>query len=375
MILIFVGYCPNPAILTQRFRFLLGIRMLKTIRFRPQELAYRTQYAELKERVLAAHTLLPGTPGTLYLRSGSGNSYWYRVYYSVPGKQAETLVCKDGNDEALEDMRERIKFAEWVSEQVAVFRKLGLQVADKSVARVLVELHARGAFDAGLVLVGTLGYMAWLNELGVVAVAARTRDVDLARGKSLKLAAPLSFLPTMQATGMPFVAVPGMPASQPSTSVKLPGVDGLRIDLLAPGDTLGAIIRIPELDWAAQAIPFYDYLLKSPEPAACLAGGHCVPVRIPQAARMFWHKLYSSVSRAGFPEKAAKDREQALVLAAALMEDGPMPLRRAFKDAPAGLIRALIPARETFLRHAGDHQELRQLLDRCLNARLLTDQD
>ena len=39
-------------------------------------------------------------------------------------------------------------------------RKLGFQAADKSAARVLVELHNRGAFDAGLPLVGTLAFMA-----------------------------------------------------------------------------------------------------------------------------------------------------------------------------------------------------------------------
>jgi hypothetical protein len=104
---------------------------------------------------------------------------------------------------------------DWVAHQVSLLRKLGFQVADKPVARVLVELHNRQAFEAGLTLVGTLAYMAWLNELGGVAISARTQDVDLARGKRLKLAAPLHFLETMQSTGLPFVAVPGMPSNTP----------------------------------------------------------------------------------------------------------------------------------------------------------------
>lgn len=103
--------------------------------FRKHELAFRTQYAELKERTLAAGPLLPGTAGTLALRKGSGYPYWYRVFYPVPGKQTEELVCKDGAAEALQSMRDRMRFSEWVTSQVSALRKLGFQVADKPVAR------------------------------------------------------------------------------------------------------------------------------------------------------------------------------------------------------------------------------------------------
>jgi len=168
---------------------------------------------------------------------------------------------------------------------------------------VLVELHNRGAFQAGLVLVGTLGYMAWLNELGAIATSVRTLDIDLARRQRLKLAAPLPFLGTLQATGLPFAAVPWLRASESATSVKLPGVQGLRIDVLAPGARLGSTARVPALAWAAQA------------------------------TRFAWHKLYSSTQRRGFREKAAKDQQQALVLAAILAESDPLALRLAFAEA------------------------------------------
>lgn len=130
-------------------------------------------------------------------------------------------------------------FAASAADQVTSLRKLEFQVADKATARVLVELHNQQAFEAGLILVGTLGYMAWLNELGPIAVTARTLDIDLARRQRLKLAAPLRFLDTMKDTGLPFVAVPGLPSTAASTSVKLPGADGLRVDVLAPGKVLG----------------------------------------------------------------------------------------------------------------------------------------
>ena len=341
--------------------------MAKGALFREQELAFRTQYAELKERVTVSGNILPGTPGTLARRAGTGYSYWYRVFYPAPGKQSEDLVCKDGDTDTLQTMRERIAFSEWVSTQVLNLRKLGFQTADKSTARVLVELHNRGAFEAGLVLAGTLGYMAWLNELGAMAVSARTLDFDLARRQRLKLAAPLSFLKTMQATGLPFASIPALPAKGVSTSVKLPGVQGLRVDVLAPGNTLGAIVRVPGLDWAAQAIPHYDYLLKEPEQGAMLAGGHCIPVRLPQAAKLAWHKLYSSTNRHGFPEKAAKDWRQGLVLAAVLSETYPQALTRAFRSAPKAMTKSIVPLYERLAKELEAYPSLQETLRDCLN--------
>lgn len=334
--------------------------------YRHHELAFRTQYAELKERTLAAGSLLPGSPGSLALRAGTGYPYWYRVFYRVPGKTAEQLVCKDGDTEALEAMRDRMAFSGWAAQQVSSLRKLGFQVADKVAARVLIELHNREAFSAGLVLVGSLGFMAWLNELGAIAVSARTQDIDLARRQQLKLAAPISFLETMHATGLPFVAVPGLLSSAPSTSVKLPGVQGLRVDVLAPGSVLGMAIKLPELAWVAQAIPHYGYLLAEVEPGAMLAGGHCIPVQLPQAGRFVWHKLYASTQRQGFAEKAKKDQIQALTLGAILAENAPHELLDAFTDAPEAMISPVRPSLPTLVRLAAGHPELVDLLQECL---------
>jgi hypothetical protein len=336
--------------------------------YREHELAFRTQYAELKERTRVAGALLPGTPGSLAKRAGTGYTYWYRVFYAVPGKVQEQLVCKDGDDTTLGAMQDRMTFQGWMAQQVTDLRKLGFQVADKSVARVLVELHNQQAFSAGMILVGTLAYMAWLNELGIVTVSSRTQDIDLARRQKLKLAAPLSFLKAMQATGLPFEAVPGLPSTAPATSVKLPGVQGLRIDVLAPGDTVGSAIAVPELAWAAQTIPHFDYLLNHAENGTVLAGGHCIPVRLPQAARFVWHKLYSSTQRKGFAEKAVKDRHQALMLAARLAETESHLLERAFKDAPAPMTRPIKPLAGKLIESAKQvgQPELADVWQKCL---------
>ena len=334
--------------------------------YREHELAFRTQYAELKERSLAAGVLLPGTPGSLIKRAGTGYPYWYRVFYPVPGKASEELIGKDGDEPALNAMRERMAFSGWVSIQVSALRKLGFQVADKGTARVLVELHNRQVFEAGMVLVGTLSYMAWLNELGAIAVSARTLDIDLARRQALRLAAPLPFLDAMHATSLPFVSVPGLPSTTPSTSVKLPGAKGLRVDVLVPGKILGKTIKVPELAWAAQAVPYYDYLLENPEPGAMLAGGQCIPVRLPQAARFVWHKLYSSTQRRGMAEKAAKDRQQALVLGAVLSDLDSTALEQAFADAPSSMITPIKSQLKPLADMATGYPAFCEVLRACL---------
>lgn len=329
--------------------------------FRAHELAYRTQYAEVHERTLSVGQLLPGTPGTLKLKPVNDRSYWYRVYYSVPGRQEEKFICSEDDAATVEAVRLQIEHHSWTEKQVSLLRKIGFQVADKTMARVLVELHNQGAFEAGLVLVGTLAYMALLNELGGIAISAHTQDIDLA-GNVLKLAAPLSFLETIRATGLPFAEVPGLAPASPATSVKLPGAQGLRVDVLTPGETLGHIVRMPALQWAAQTVPFYEYLLHEPESAASLAGGHCIPVRIPQAGRFVWHKLYSSTQRRGFHAKAAKDRLQALTVAALLAEQNGHLLVDALDALPDEMRASIVPLGQQLREEGSAHPELVDIL-------------
>lgn len=326
--------------------------MITGLRFHDDTL--RTHYAELKERARAAGRLMPGTPGSIVTHKVKAGSYISRAYYVASSKRLEEYIGPADNEELRRAVAERMEFAEWMQARVGQLRKLGFQVADRETARVLVELHNVGAFDAGLVLVGTLAYMARLNDLGVAAFSSRTRDIDVARESRIKLAIQLSFLSALKATTLPFVEVPGLSPRRPSTSAKLPGAGGLRIDVLTSGTRLGAPVTIPERSWHAQAIPFYDYLLKDAEPGAVLAGGHCVPVRVPQAGRFIWHKLYSSRARRGEPEKANKDYQQAVTLAAGLAQDAPEELKDTFKAAPASLREKLAPGLLAFSREFKD---------------------
>lgn len=258
--------------------------------YRLQESEIRSLYARVKERANAAGKLLRGTPGTLVKRTGTGHEYWYRSYYPLPKKRSEDYVGPVRDLVAREGMQGRIEHADWTAKQVSALGKLGYQVADKDVAAVLVELHNQEFLESGIVVVGTLATMVWLNEYGVRTGAAWRRDVGLARRQTLKLAA----------------AAPLPPCAL-----------GLGVELIAD--------------------PFHDYLFEGSRAAALLAGGHCVPVLLPQVSRMIWHKLYASTRRAHEPAKAEKDLLQAATLAAVLIETDRVPLRESFKDAPLKL--------------------------------------
>jgi len=330
-----------------------------------------TLYAELVERTRAAGQLLPGTPGSLALRERPGSgSYWYRRYYRLPKlPQVEDFVCAQDAQAAHDAMSNRIELAAWSQEQVRMLRTLGMQVADKEAALVLVEMHNRGLFAAGMVLVGTLAYMAWLNEFGVRAVSSRTQDIDLARRQALKLATPVSFMEAVQATKLDFSAASGgLFPSAPPTSVKRPGREGLRVDILTSGPALGRVVHLPELDWYAQSVPYFDYLLTSPRQAALLAGGHCVPVNAPAPERLAWHKLYSSTRRANDTAKAEKDLRQAATLLAVLVERDNLELSKTAKAVPKEVLdaaRQRLPALQALLE---PHPQALDEVERALRA-------
>lgn len=334
--------------------------------FRLHELAFRTQYAELKERVRSTDRLLPGTAGTLVKRGATGRSYWYRAYQGAAGKQVEDLVCRDTDDVRYAQARDEVEFAKWVGTQVRTLRKLEFQVADKEVAGVLVELYNSGLLGAGLCVVGTLAYMAWLNELGARAVTARTQDIDLAARQDLKLAVPKSFIEVLERTKMGFCRVPGLSTKEASSSVKLPGNQGLRVDVLTHGAQTGPSVAIAQLQWHAQTIAHYDFVLQDTREAALLAGTHCIPLQLPAPERFVWHKLYSSAVRKTFPEKAIKDLRQAVTLAAVLAEHDDTALLDSGAELPQKMRQVLFKRRAAIFSALEGYQAARQAIERVL---------
>ena len=167
---------------------------------------------------------------------------------------------------------------------------------------------------------------------------------------------------------MKFSPIPGMPSRTPPTSLKRPGANELRIDVLADGPSLGRTVPIPELQWHAQSVPFYDYLLSEPREACALAGGHCVPVKLPAPERLLWHKVYASANRSGAPEKARKDLLQAATLAVVLVEQDEALLPDSLREAPARLRSAARARRPALLKLLEAHPEAAKQLERAVQA-------
>jgi hypothetical protein len=328
-------------------------------RLHPQ--APRTRYADLKQRVRGAGELLRGTPGGVFNRDGTGHEYWYRVYYPVPGKQAEEFIAPAQNKSARRAMLARIAAARRVVQQVRTLKQTGYQVADKAVASVLIELHNSGLFKAGLIVVGTLAYMGWLNEHGAKATSAQAADVDLARAGRLRLPLPVDLLECCGRSHVPATRLGGT-RGRHSISLRLPGQEeGLRIDMLAPGRDTRSTVQVPELQWQAQMMPHFDYLLEGSQEAALLAGGQCIPVLLPRPERIVWHKLYSSTGRARPPAQRAKDLAQAATLAAVITELKGDLLRRSFAAVPAALRAAALAQRERIQGLLAAHPRTRDL--------------
>jgi hypothetical protein len=238
---------------------------------------------------------------------------------------------------ARHDAAGRTRYQELKQLARAQRRVLGYQRIERKAAAVLAALFNRGLFAAGLTLVGSHAYGALLNEIGLLAPAYRTQDIDVARGEPLAIAH--ADFPTLrqvlEETGMSFVPVPGMPSHRPSASFKLPGAQALAVDLLAPGKRAGDLVAVDELGAHAQAVPYLDFLIRRPIDSIVLSPNQVIPVKVPSPERYLIHKLFSSQARGSSRDKARKDLEQAALLAAATEEETPGALLDAFRAFPA----------------------------------------
>jgi len=299
----------------------------------------RTRYQELKQLARSQRRVLAGTPGTLKQRQRNGTAYWVREYIRAHGgKDDEHLGTVARLPAAsVQAIRDEIELARGLAAGSSMLRMLGYQRIERKAAAVLAAFFNRGLFAAGLTLVGSHAYGALLNELGLLAPAYRTQDIDVARSGPLAIAH--SDLPTLRQilaeTGMSFVPVPGMPSQRPSASFKLPGAETLAVDLLVPGKRAGDLVAVDELGMHAQAVPYLDFLAREPIDAVVLSPNQVIPVKLPSPERFLLHKLFSSQVRSTSRDKARKDLEQAAWLAAAVEEETPGSLRDAFRSFPA----------------------------------------
>jgi hypothetical protein len=136
--------------------------------------------------------------------------------------------------------------------------------------------------------------------------------------------------------------VPGLDRKAPATSFKQRGRARFHVVLLAPSrDDTFPVVPVPELRAHATGLPFLDYLLAESQPGIVMAREGCCAVRVPLPERFAIHKLVVAHLRTGRDAKAAKDREQAVTLCAALGDTHPGALEAAAAAVPKRAARHL----------------------------------
>jgi hypothetical protein len=120
------------------------------------------------------------------------------------------------------------------------------------------------------------------------------------------------------------------------------------------------------MDWHAQSVPHFDYVLTSPRRVSVLAGGQCVPVSAPAPERLAWHKLYSSTRRLHDAPKAEKDLRQAATLMAVLVERDNIDLYASAKDVPNPVLDAALKRLPSLQGLLAPHPQALEEVERAL---------
>jgi hypothetical protein len=310
--------------------------------FLPHSPPLSVLYADLESYALQQAVAFLGTPGAVIVRTNaSGFRFYAHKYHDAEGKPRERYLAGPvGNAEAdasAAGLRERIAESAELGASFRLLGREGFSVVDAKTSAVLSALHNHGVFRAGAVLVGSHAYGILLNKLGIRAAPYATEDVELARAGPLAFATPPqeTLLGMLNESGLSIVEIPALDRKAPSTSFKQRGRARFRVDLLAPGrdDTL-APVPVPELGAHATSLPFLAYLLKESQPAMAMARSVCCAVRVPLPERFAVHKLITSSLRRGRDAKSGKDRQQAVVLCAALADLHPGALESALRALP-----------------------------------------
>ena len=330
--------------------------------FRRHDPSSQVRFQDAAQRARAQARVLGGSPGTLKQRTQSGKRYWVREHIRIDGAKTDEYIGAAAATGAghLAQLRAEVALARSLAAASAALRLTGFQRIERKPAAVLAVFFNRGLHAAGLTLVGSHAYGVLLNELGVIAPAYRTLDLDMARSQPLALALPddESFGAVLNQSGLGFVPVPGLPSSRPSASFKLPGAEGLLIDLLVPGREAGKVVAVKELATHGQTIPLLEFLVDEALESVVLSPNQIVPVRVPAPERFVLHKLYASQMRRAHPGKGKKDLEQAATIAAALQESFPGRLKDAWQALPsAGRGAAARAARIAAESLENDHPE------------------
>jgi hypothetical protein len=298
-------------------------------------LQVQTAYAELIEQLIAieARRAIGHTGGTFVVKTVKGQDYYYHQHAEPGGivqryvgrrtPVLDRIIARFTQGRALAVV-ERAR----TERLCAQIRAGGALTTDNASVQVLAALADAAVFRLGGVLVGTHAFVVLGNLLGVrwEGAGLRTEDVDIATERVLAIAVPAirADVPkVLESLEMGFLPVPGLSPREPSTSFKVRG-RALRVDLLTPQVRgKSGPVTIARFAAAAEPLPYLEYVLEEPQPAA-VVGGAGVLVNVPSAARFALHELLVARSRpATMQTKAGKYLDQAAQMITALAEDRP----------------------------------------------------
>lgn len=306
-------------------------------------LTLQTLYQDL----LQAHLDRPvdGLVGSPHLRKSGGKSWWYATVRGPGGQHEQRFIGAD-----TPEIRQRVDrwktastdgraFRANASEKASALRAARLPALDMQTGKTLRALAQAGTFRLGGVLVGTHAFRLYDLELGLHlsrGAVAVTGDVDVAAFERLSIATEDHAKPDLPTvlTALGFRPVESLHRAKP-VRWRLPGSDFV-VDFLSPAFAEAQKPqKLEALGLWAQGLHFLNYLIRDPIPAIGLYR-EGVLLQIPTPERYAVHKLIVAGRRKGPGRaKATKDRVQARLLIAALLDLRPADIQAAWEEARA----------------------------------------
>jgi hypothetical protein len=260
----------------------------------PHERALNMLFSEIERSASAQFEVLPGTPGTLTARiNETGTRFWVHRYSDALNRRQEVYLGKADNpdiEHRVSTMREMIATANATIARVRLLARAGFATIDRQAYFTLADLHNRGLFRAGALLVGAQAHGALLNALGVRA-------------------------------------------TRTGTHFKERGGGDFKVDLLVPS----ADETSPS---HAQGLPYLPYLFEASQQIPVLSPHGSVMVRVPVPARYAIHRIIMSQLRKK-TRRPEQDLLQAATLIEALVERCPGAIEDAASAVPKSAARHL----------------------------------
>lgn len=285
---------------------------------------------------------LSGIEGKPTLKPRGDKAYWYAVRrvgsemrFSYIGEDNSETRARIDRIESLRATAEERKAER--SRLVRLLRAEGMTPTDRATGSILSAMATAGTFRLGGTIVGTNAFRLYEGELGIrlpLGGMANTGDIDIAQFQKLSIALDDQVSPGLPETFsvLRFEPLPGLDSGR--TWRWMQGGSGQLVEFLTPAFGEETIRELPALGVHAQALNYLNFLIAEPIQAAAIYRSGIL-VQVPRPERYAVHKLIIADRRrdgAG-SLKATKDREQAAFLIAAMAEDRPDDLSRAYETA------------------------------------------